>query len=106
MLVPRYQPQIDTPCSAGKARAATYNYRCGEGVSGFTGTKSVLELGQGMLSKFTSFKGNIYASISGEAENKTYEEGVERAGNIIKITPSSESGTGTNILIESWRELF
>ena len=38
--------------------------------------------------------------------DKTYEEGIEREGQIIKRKGGGSTSGGEKVLIESWRELF
>ena len=107
VLVPRYEPTPDDPCSAGIAKEGNYKLHCGNAVSGFGGTSSVVEMGRGVMSEYTLFEGDLFASISGKEEtDKTYEEGIEREGQIIKRKGGGSTSGGEKVLIESWRELF
>ena len=107
VLVPRYEPKPNDPCSAGIAKEGNYKLHCGNAVSGLGGTSSVVEMGRGVMSEYTRFEGDLFASISGKEEtDKTYEEGIERKGQIIKRTAGGNTSGGEKVLIESWRELF
>jgi hypothetical protein len=109
VYVTRYQPQINKPCEAGIAFLSAHDYECGDGISGFGGTKSsILKLGVGIATGATKFGKNIYVGISGEEQKDACVEGNPFCAqdNIIRINTDSKNQGGTTIEIDSWRELF
>ena len=107
--VPRYAASYNKPCEAGRARISFYNKKCGKSVTGFGGTKKVVDLGKGLISSPILYKGKVYLPVSGEKSDTDVldsDNPCVRDPNLY-ICQSGSSSTNTyKIIIDSWRELF
>ena len=96
-------PNAANPCAPGKASQSSFSYASG------CKTRADIELGSGVATGATFYKGKMYLGLSGaSSEDNTLDNNsdYEVFDNIIVGTPVGGSGVSSNEpRIKSWREL-
>ena len=99
----QYLPNAANPCAPGKASQSSFSYASG------CKTRTDVELGSGVATGATFYKGKMYLGLSGaSSEDNTLDNNsdYEVFDNIIVGTPVGGSGVSSNVpRIKSWREL-
>ena len=95
----RYEPLTTDQCALGKTSITGVDYQCGS-------EKFTVDLGTGISTIPTIYKGKLYIGISGDAINTfTPPEGWTKKDNLLMGEPGNLS-TWQGVETKSWRERF
>ena len=95
----RYEPLTTDQCALGKTSITGVDYQCGS-------EKFTVDLGTGISTVPTLYRGKLYIGISGDAINKfTPPEGWIKKDNLLMGEPGDLS-TWQGVKTKSWREGF
>ena len=105
LFVPRYTPHSTDICKIGTSKVTAHEMLCGK-------KKDTIELGEGVVTGVTYYKGTLYGGLSAIQDQKKAlvpKDGSTSEDKSVwsKKVGTSESSTITGtVKYESWREIF